>query len=67
MLIFKKDGFHVDRSSTKDSNQHQAKSSATEMILKQCEAAPGRDFTAKLSKVLEVWPQLANEWYREKR
>jgi len=38
--------------------------SATERILKGCEAAPGNNFTEKLAKVLKVWPDLAREWHR---
>ena len=62
-LIFKRDGIKVEESSTTAGN---TKPSATEAILKGCEAAPGKDFTEKLQKVLEIWPELGERWLRER-
>ena len=46
--------------------QEHERPSATERILKGCEAAPGKNFTERLEKVLAVWPELAEAWYRDR-
>ncbi len=39
---------------------------ATQLILKGVEAAPGATFTERLEKVLRVWPGLGERWLRER-
>ena len=40
--------------------------SATEVILKAASGAPGKTFTERLDRVLQIWPELGREWFRQR-
>jgi len=40
--------------------------SATQLILKGVEAAPRKSFTERLDRVLQIWPELGEEWLRQR-